>query len=94
VVVGVNRFQEEEPPFRADETDYSGLERVQVEKVAALRARRDGERTREALAALDEAARGTENLMPRILEAVKALATLGEISDTLRNAWGTYSPTG
>ena len=94
VVVGVNRFQEDEPPYRADETDYSGLEAVQSGKVARLRQERDAVRVEAALAALAEGARGTENLMPRILEAVKAMATLGEISDTLRSEWGTYSPTG
>jgi methylmalonyl-CoA mutase, N-terminal domain len=93
VVVGVNRFQEEEPPYRADETDYSGLEATQVRKLAAVRRERDGPRAAEALAALGEAARGTENLMPRILDSVKAMATLGEISDILRSAWGTYRPT-
>ncbi|TVR56006.1 MAG: methylmalonyl-CoA mutase [Gemmatimonadales bacterium] len=94
VVVGVNRFQEDEPPYRADETDYSGLEAVQSGKVGKLRQTRDGVRVEAALAALAEGARGTENLMPRILEAVKAMATLGEISDTLRGVWGTYSPIG
>jgi methylmalonyl-CoA mutase N-terminal domain/subunit len=56
--------------------------------VAALRERRDNAAVGSALAALDEAARGTENLLPRILAAVEALATLGEISDTLRAVFG------
>jgi methylmalonyl-CoA mutase, N-terminal domain len=89
-VVGVNRFREEEPPPRMDDTDYSGLEAAQREKVAALRARRDAGRVEAALAALAEAARGTDNLLPPILDAVRALATLGEISDALRREWGTY----
>jgi methylmalonyl-CoA mutase, N-terminal domain len=49
VVVGVNRFQEEEPPYRADETDYSGLEAVQSGKVERLRQERDGVRSRRPL---------------------------------------------
>jgi methylmalonyl-CoA mutase, N-terminal domain len=93
-VVGVNRFQEKEEPPRMDHTDYSGLERAQREKVARLRESRDPIPVDEALGALREAAEGTDPLMPRILDAAKALATLGEISDCLREAWGTYDPRG
>ncbi len=92
VVVGVNRFAEMEPPPRIDDTDYSALERTQKEKVAALRARRDDARVDAALSTLAEGARGSANLMPLILEAVRSLATLGEISDTLRREWGTFTP--
>ncbi len=94
VVVGVNRFSEAEPPPRIDDTDYSALEAEQQRRVADLRARRDGDRTEAALQALAEGARGEANLLPLLLEAVKALATLGEISDTLRDCWGRYTPPG
>jgi methylmalonyl-CoA mutase, N-terminal domain len=94
-VVGVNRFLEaDDDPTRIDATDYSGLETAQRERVARLREARDGVRTDEALAALAEGAKGEENLLPLLLDAVNALATLGEISDVLRREWGTYKPGG
>jgi methylmalonyl-CoA mutase N-terminal domain/subunit len=90
VVVGVNRFRAEEgeavPLLRVD----PAVERAQVERLRALRERRDRERAAAALARLEEAARGTENLLPHILAAVEALATVGEISHTLRRVWGEY----
>jgi methylmalonyl-CoA mutase N-terminal domain/subunit len=88
IVVGVNRFQqaEEQHPeiLRVD----PALGRRQAAQVTALRERRDNTVVGSALAALEQAARGTENLLPRILAAVEALATLGEISDTLRAVFG------
>ena len=92
VVVGVNRFVEDEPPPILPAPDYTALETRQRERLAAVRARRDGDRVAAALDALAAAARGTTPLMPPILEAVRARATLGEISDTLRTTWGTYRP--
>ncbi len=94
VVVGVNRFQEEDGPLRIDDTDYSALEEAQREKIAAHRGRRDGVGVAGALASLEEGARGSENLMPLLLRSVRAGATLGEISDTLRGVWGSYRPAG
>jgi len=91
VVVGVNRFQMDEPAkpplFRVD----PAIERAQVESVRRMRAFRDSVKLGQTLAALDTAARGTENLMPRILAAAEAGATVGEISDTLRRVFGEYS---
>jgi methylmalonyl-CoA mutase N-terminal domain/subunit len=88
IVVGVNRFQvaEEERPelLRVDPE----LGRRQAAKLAALRDRRDNAAVTAALAGLEEAARGTANLLPRILHAVECYATLGEISDTLRHVFG------
>lgn len=92
VVVGVNKFAEEEPSPQMDTTDYSGLEASQRAEVGRVRAQRDQARVDAALATLAETARGTGNLMPRILESVRAMATLGEISDTLRREWGTFTP--
>ncbi len=55
-----------------------------------MRAERDAARVQAALAKVEAAARGTDNLMPPVLEAVKAYATLGEISDVFRKVWGQY----
>jgi len=90
VVVGVNQFQIDEqssmPVLRVDPV----IERQQVERLRAVRARRDAPAVETALAKLEEAARGTENLLPRILDAVEAYATVGEISNRLRSVWGEY----
>jgi methylmalonyl-CoA mutase, N-terminal domain len=93
-VVGVNHFVEEEPPARIDETDYSGLEAEQRGRIARFRASRDQAAADAALEALASGARGDANLVPLLLDAVKAMATLGEISDTLRREWGTFTPAG
>jgi methylmalonyl-CoA mutase N-terminal domain/subunit len=93
VVVGVNRFQAaEEEPFDLGQPDFSALEASQNAQLAALKASRDGAAVAAALEAVRVAARGTENLMPPIIAAVKALATLGEISDALRAEWGVFRP--
>src|SRR5690606_4299585 len=89
-VVGVNVHVEPEPPPRIARLDYGSLERAQVERAAALRARRDPAAARRALEAVRAAARGSENLLPPLVEAVKAEVTLGEISDALRAEWGTF----
>ncbi len=90
IVVGVNRFTlEEEKPIpiqRIDET----LESKQVERLRALRSRRDAASWRSALQAVEDAARSSSNLMPRILAAVEASATVGEISDAMRRVFGEY----
>ncbi|MGE5485434.1 MAG: methylmalonyl-CoA mutase [Ignavibacteriales bacterium] len=93
IVVGVNKFQIQEPP-------PSGLLRVdpavgerQKQKIAAVRAKRDGARVQTALENLSRAAQGTDNLMPHILEAVRGYATLGEICDALRKVFGEYKST-
>jgi methylmalonyl-CoA mutase N-terminal domain/subunit len=90
VVVGVNRFRAEDetqvPTLRIDPS----IERAQVERLRHLRERRDNERTEVALTLLDDAARGTENLLPRILACVESHATVGEISHRLRRIWGEY----
>ncbi len=88
-VVGVNDFvMKEQPPeiLYIDET----VEDEQLARVAALRARRDGPRVAAALAGLSAAARGSDNLMPPILAAARAQATVGEICDTLRSVFGEY----
>ncbi len=88
VIVGVNRFQVKEE-IRPDVLHVDPeIGRRQAQKLAALRERRDNAAASAALAALEDAARGTVTLLPRILAAVEAWATLGEISDTLRKVFG------
>src|ERR1700691_1510867 len=90
VVVGVNRFGvDEEKPIPTQKIDPA-LEPKQIERVRALRARRDSGPWKSALAAVEEAARSGENVMPRILVAVEAYATVGEISDAMRKVFGDY----
>ncbi len=93
LVVGVNAFIEagdEQRPL-AQVIDPEA-ERRQIERTRAVRDGRDAAVAAEALAALGAAARGTENVLPRIRACVDASVTLGEISDTLRDAWGEYRP--
>ena len=90
VVVGVNRFSiDEEKPIPIQKIDPS-LEPKQVERLHALRAKRDAVRWKESLSKVEEAARNGSNLMPCILNAVEANATVGEVSDTLRKVFGEY----
>jgi methylmalonyl-CoA mutase N-terminal domain/subunit len=90
LVVGVNSFQlEGEPPVPVLRIDPA-LEQAQIERVRALREKRDSATSTAALKKLEEAASTNENLLPRILECVEAYATVGEISNTLRRVWGEY----
>jgi methylmalonyl-CoA mutase, N-terminal domain len=90
IVVGVNRFElEEEKPIPIQRID-EGLETKQVERLRAVRARRDAVACQAALRAVEDAARSGENLMPRILGAVEVYATVGEISDAIRRVFGEY----
>jgi methylmalonyl-CoA mutase N-terminal domain/subunit len=88
VIVGVNRFQTEEPPVE-------GLLRVdprvgekQKERLAKVRRTRDPERTRQLLAKLEDTAQGTANTMPVFIECVENYITIGEICGVLRRVWG------
>ena len=90
VVVGVNRYTESEQPPAVTAPDYSSLAAAQVERVQAARARRDSDAWRRALGALKDAAHEGGELVELIIEAVRARATVGEISDTLREVWGTF----
>jgi len=90
IVVGVNEFVAEEergvPTLRMDED----IERSQIARLNALRAKRDSARVNSALAELQRRAATTENLLPAILAAIEAYATVGEISDALRRVFGEY----
>ncbi len=89
-VVGVNRHQREEEPRVSTLRIRPEVEAEQKERVASLRRRRDAARASEALESLRGAARGPENLVPYIVAAVKAKATVGEIADALREAFGLH----
>ena len=90
IVVGVNRYRDDDgvrPELQR--IDPAG-ERGQVERVQRVRAERDAAAWTAAMEALERAAAGSDNLLPPIIAAVKARATLGEISDRLRGAWGEH----
>jgi methylmalonyl-CoA mutase N-terminal domain/subunit len=92
VVVGVNRFQmqgEDEKAVPIQRIDPA-LEPKQVERLRALRAKRNAETWQAAIRAVEDTARSGDNLMPRILAAVEANATVGEISDAMRKVYGEY----
>jgi methylmalonyl-CoA mutase, N-terminal domain len=93
IVVGVNKFQQSEPdelkPFKIDPR----LEKRQIERLREVRALRSHSEVETALNALETAARGSENLLPHILAACRVFATVGEISDRLRNVFGEYRET-
>jgi methylmalonyl-CoA mutase N-terminal domain/subunit len=99
VIVGVNKFSDGEDPPIIPTPNFSELERGQKERLAAVRASRDAAKLAIAMDAIKAAAPayarpGAERvpLMPLIIDAVKARATVGEISDLLRDVWGEYRP--
>ena len=94
VIVGVNRYQSEEglnvPVFKVN----PAIEQSQVEHVRKLRTNRDANRWNQSIAELEATARSSENLMPKIVAAAQASATVGEISDALRRVFGEYKDRG
>jgi methylmalonyl-CoA mutase N-terminal domain/subunit len=92
VVVGVNRFRSSEEPEPVIFRVNTELARSQIERLRRVRAEREGAVAQVALQRLHETARGEDNIMPAILDAVRAYATLGEICGELRKAWGEYRP--
>ena len=93
VIVGVNRYEAaDEAPLEILRIDPA-LERQQVERVQALRARRDSAAVGAALAKLREGAAGDANLMPLIVDASRAYVTMGEMCDALRDVWGIWRET-
>ena len=89
-VVGLNAYQEDDRAAPAPQPDYSALEARQRASLAGVKSARDPAAVHAVLGAVVDAARSGENLMPRLVRAVKARATLGEISDALRGEWGTF----
>lgn len=90
VVVGVNKFTQDEAPFDDVLRVDPEVEKRQCQKIADLKSRRDGAKVEAALAALTEAAKSDSNLVETILVAVENYATLGEIADTMRDVFGTF----
>jgi methylmalonyl-CoA mutase N-terminal domain/subunit len=90
VIVGVNKFEVEEhndtPLLKIDDS----IRKVQSDKLATLRAKRDAAKAKSCLDAISKAAKDGTNLMPVVIEAVENYCTLGEISDTLRKEFGEY----
>ena len=99
VVVGVNRFTDDSPDPVIPAPDYSGLEADQVAGLKELKKKRDSAAVARSLSALTEAAGQLMRdeaerppMMDRIIDAVRARATVGEIADALKAEWGAYSP--
>ena len=90
IIVGVNAFQIDEERKIPIHTSDPALEAAQIRSLAAVRARRDKGAVFKAIERLENASRGTDNLMPYILDAVEAYATVGEISDAFRRVHGEY----
>ncbi len=90
IVVGVNQFQSDEGPQVKTLRVDASIEETQIQRLRALRERRDSNAVETSLVKLEEAARGSENVLPRILDCVEAYATVGEISNRLRSVWGEY----
>lgn len=89
-IIGVNKYitdeVEDTPVFKIDDS----IRQLQTEKLNALRAKRDSEKANASLEAIRQAAKGTDNLMPIVIEAVENLCTLGEIANILREEWGEF----
>jgi methylmalonyl-CoA mutase N-terminal domain/subunit len=90
VIVGVNKFTREEPPFDKIFSVDDSIRAVQVEKLRSLKSNRDQAAVSSALNKLVEVSRSGENLMPHILHAVEQYATLGEVADSFRSVFGEY----
>ena len=89
-VVGVNSFQEEGDTPHIQQPDYRALEEGQKQRLGAMKVARDQGKVLATLGAVQAAAASGDNLIPPMIDAVKAMATLGEISDILREEWGSY----
>ncbi|MCW5907913.1 MAG: methylmalonyl-CoA mutase [Chitinophagales bacterium] len=90
IIVGVNRFTEKaEPPKELLRIDDS-IRKVQTEKLAVLRAKRNNKKVEECLSRIKQTSLEEKNIMPAVIEAVENYATLGEIADTLRGVYGEY----
>ncbi|MDQ3515311.1 MAG: acyl-CoA mutase large subunit family protein, partial [Gemmatimonadota bacterium] len=98
VIVGVNRFTDDSEELSIPSPDYAGMERGQVARLAKARTARDAGKQAATLSALGAAAKSVKNgkataaLMPLVIDAVRARASVGEISDALAGAWGRYVP--
>ncbi|GAB7028245.1 acyl-CoA mutase large subunit family protein [Geotalea toluenoxydans] len=93
IIVGVNKFSIQEPPPAGLLKVKEEVEIFQKKALAEVKTKRDNDKVKAALKKLEETAKGTDNLMPHILEAVKAYATLGEIADVFREVFGKHRET-
>jgi len=92
--VGLTGFTEEASGQKIDILKIGGeYQERQVNRIKALKARRDNEKVANTLSALKDVMRSGENTFPLLLEAVKAYATMGEICDAMREVWGAYRET-
>jgi methylmalonyl-CoA mutase, N-terminal domain len=91
-VVGVNIHVEKETHNHSIHEVSSTSQKAQIEAVKALRKKRNQKEVDAKLKGLEKAANSSDNLMPHILDSVKAYATVGEISDCLRKVFGVYKP--
>ncbi len=92
VVVGVNRFTDDSPALPIENPDYSTLEAEQRSRLVEVKRTRNGSQVVRSLEEVRRTAGSSDPLMPPIIDAVRARATLGEISDALRDVWGVYRP--
>ncbi len=92
VIVGVNRFEQEEDTANSLQTIDPQVEQTQLQRLARVKAERDAKAVTRSLAALTEIASGEGNLLPPIIDCVRARATLGEISGALKVVFGEYRP--
>jgi methylmalonyl-CoA mutase, N-terminal domain len=90
IVVGANRFKIDEESEIATLRVDPAIEKEQIDRLRAVREQRDNVMAESVLSKLEDAARGTENMLPRILDCVESLVTVGEISNRLRSVWGEY----
>jgi methylmalonyl-CoA mutase, N-terminal domain len=90
VIVGVNRYAEDEPEQIELHRIDPEAERRQLERTARVRAERDAGAAEAALVRVGEAARGSENLLPSLREALRAHCTVGELCNVLREEFGMY----
>ena len=92
VIVGVNRYADDSSePAEVFPIDPA-LQAAQIERTTRLKRERDGAGVQAALAEVAAAARGTQNLLVPMREALRRMATVGEVSDVLRDAWGVFQP--
>nr|MBP6428465.1 methylmalonyl-CoA mutase [Bacteroidia bacterium] len=90
IIIGVNQFTMEEPPFDKVFSIDDSIRQLQIDKLKKLRAERDEVKVQACLKTVSETAKGTGNLMPPIIDAVENYATLGEIADAMRKVFGEF----
>ncbi|HRH66288.1 MAG TPA: methylmalonyl-CoA mutase family protein, partial [Bacteroidia bacterium] len=90
IIVGVNQFSLEEPPFDKHFSIDDSIREIQMKKIRQLKSERDASKVKKCIVAVESAARNGTNLMPVIIDAAENLATLGEIADAMRRVFGEY----